>query len=156
VRSLLLRVAAQWIPFDRLAAMSWRSQLIVFSSCSTGAGGPRDGRGLCGVAQAATQAGATSVVASLWPVDDDAANRLMVRYHTILRQRRDNGDALADLREILRSARDEARGEQSPDPARPTSRDGYRSGSLRDAYPEGAVGSQPRPVLAVVCVRRAG
>lgn len=111
-RSSLLLGAADgataWVPFARLAALPWRAQVIVFSGCSTAVGGPRNGLGLYGVAQAAAQAGATTVVASLWPTEDEAARVLMTAFHAALRRRRDRGDTVADLRELLAEARREA------------------------------------------------
>lgn len=106
--SLLLADPAQgparWVPFDALARLPWRAQLIVLSGCSTAVGGPRDGVGLYGVAQAAAEAGATTVLASLWPVEDEAARRLMIALHTELARRRAAGEESVDLRVVLRDA----------------------------------------------------
>ncbi|QTE29606.1 CHAT domain-containing protein [Pengzhenrongella sicca] len=93
-----------WTPFEELAALPWRAQVIVFSGCSTAVGGPRDGVGLYGVAQAAAEAGATTVLASLWPVDDMAARQLMTTLYAALVRRRDAGEETADLRDLLRDA----------------------------------------------------
>lgn len=93
-----------WTPFDELARLPWRAQVIVLSGCSTAVGGPRDGVGLYGVAQAAAEAGATTVLASLWPVADDAASAVMTALHRELAGRRAAGDASVDLRDLLRTA----------------------------------------------------
>jgi len=92
-----------WVPFDQLAKLRWAANLIVFSGCSTAVGGPREGAGLYGVAQAAAEAGATTVIASLWPVNDTAADIFMEAFYTELSARR--GSGLIDLRELMDHAR---------------------------------------------------
>jgi tetratricopeptide (TPR) repeat protein len=92
-----------WVPFAELAALRWRANLIVFSGCSTAVGGPREGAGLYGVAQAAAEAGATTVIASLWPVSDTAADIFMEAFYTELSARRGSGEI--DLRELIDHAR---------------------------------------------------
>ena len=98
----------EWASFDVLAAASWRADLIVFSGCSTAVGGPRDGVGLYGVAQAAAQAGATTVVASLWPVNDQSAARFMTTFYRELTRQRQQQDVV-DLRSVMDVARKELR-----------------------------------------------
>jgi CHAT domain-containing protein/tetratricopeptide (TPR) repeat protein len=92
-----------WIAFSDLAELPWRANLIVFSGCSTAVGGPRDGLGLYGVAQAAAEAGATTVIASLWPVIDSSAAVFMTAFHEELSRRR--GTGVVDLRELMDHAR---------------------------------------------------
>ncbi|MET0455811.1 MAG: CHAT domain-containing tetratricopeptide repeat protein [Mycobacterium sp.] len=92
-----------WAPFADLANLPWRAELIVFSGCSTAVGGPRNGLGLYGVAQAAAEAGATTVLASLWPVDDVATAVFMTAFYQELARRR--GSGLIDLRELMDHAR---------------------------------------------------
>lgn len=92
-----------WVPFAALAALPWRANLIVFSGCSTAVGGPRDGAGLYGVAQAAAEAGATTVIASLWPVSDTAADIFMEAFYAELAARRGSGPI--DLRDLMDHAR---------------------------------------------------
>jgi CHAT domain-containing protein/tetratricopeptide (TPR) repeat protein len=92
-----------WVPFADLAALHWNANLIVFSGCSTAVGGPRHGAGLYGIAQAAAEAGATTVIASLWPVNDTTADIFMEVFYTELSRRRSSG--LIDLRELMDHAR---------------------------------------------------
>lgn len=96
-----------WVPFAELAALRWNANLIVFSGCSTAVGGPRNGLGLYGVAQAAAEAGATTVIASLWPVDDNSAEAFMTAFYSKLSSLR--GSGLIDLRELMDHARTQVR-----------------------------------------------
>jgi len=97
--------STQWVLFDQIAALPWDCNLLVFSGCSTAVGGPRDGSGLYGVAQAAAQAGAATVIASLWPVGDESAATFMTSFYDELARVRDSRAATADLRLVLATAR---------------------------------------------------
>jgi CHAT domain-containing protein len=96
-----------WVPFAELAPLKWNANLIVFSGCSTAVGGPRNGIGLYGVAQAAAEAGATTVIASLWPVDDTSAETFMKAFYTELSRLRGTGPI--DLRQLMDHARTQLR-----------------------------------------------
>jgi CHAT domain-containing protein len=91
-----------WTDLDALTCKPWRVNLVVLSGCSTGLGGLRYGHQLISVAGRILEAGADAVVASLWPVGDDAAHRAMIAFHTALLQARRSG---ADLRCALDVAR---------------------------------------------------
>ena len=69
-----------------------RTRLVVLSSCQTGAERYYDGEGMASLARAFIGAGVPLVVASLWPVDSAATEKLMVRFH---KERRHNSSALA-------------------------------------------------------------
>ncbi len=92
----------EWVPFERLAAQRWRCNLVVLSGCSTGVAGPRVGHELTSVARAALEAGAASVLACLWPVQDAVARIFMGAFHAALARERAKGPV--DLRLLVAEA----------------------------------------------------
>jgi CHAT domain-containing protein len=61
--------------------------LVVLSACRTGLGKDVRGEGLIGLTRGFMYAGASSVVASLWKVDDEATAELMKRFYSNMLQR---------------------------------------------------------------------
>jgi CHAT domain-containing protein/TolA-binding protein len=61
--------------------------LVVLSACRTGLGKDVRGEGLIGLTRGFMYAGASSVVASLWKVDDEATSELMKRFYSNMLQR---------------------------------------------------------------------
>jgi CHAT domain-containing protein len=67
----------------------------VLSACETAAGDFRSGEGILGSQRAFRMAGASTVVMSLWPVDDKATRRFMQRLYTLrLSEGRDTAAAV--------------------------------------------------------------
>jgi CHAT domain-containing protein len=96
-----------WVSFDSLTGFPWTARLVVFSGCSTGVLGFKDGHNLLSVANAALEAGVASVVASLWPVDDEHTRLFMIAFYDALAKARTVGPA--DLRLVLGDARNSLR-----------------------------------------------
>ena len=114
-----------WAPFEALLGEPWHTSLLTLSGCSTAVGGPQDGRGLSGIAHAAAAAGAATVVASLWPVDDASTQVFMAHFYERLAQAR-RVSAEIDLRPIVDHARTVLRQwlDAHDAPSVPQSRDG--------------------------------
>ena len=94
-------VLRAWEVIDQLRL---DADVVVLSSCTSGAGSPVDGEGRVGLARAFQLAGARSVLMSQWEVDDQATADLMLSMHRHLATG-------SDLAEALRLAQDElARG----------------------------------------------
>jgi tetratricopeptide (TPR) repeat protein len=93
----------RWVALSELAALPWRARLVVFSGCGTGVSGSQPDSGLAGVAQAAAESGATSVLASLWPVDDLAAAQFMdAFYHALIGQADRSSTDLLEIMDVAR------------------------------------------------------
>ncbi len=62
-------------------SMKLNADLVVLSACQTGTGKEVKGEGVMGLNTAFLQAGARSVVSTLWQVEDNAANHLMKEFY---------------------------------------------------------------------------
>ncbi len=82
------------------------ADLVVLSACETGLGRHIVGEGYVGFAQAFFQAGARSVLASLWKVDDRATALLMERFYREWRGGATKVDALRTAKKALRESKD--------------------------------------------------
>jgi CHAT domain-containing protein len=60
-----------------------KAELVVLSGCETALGSEDWGQGLVGLAAAFEQAGAQSVLATLWSIDDSAAEMMSEFYRAL-------------------------------------------------------------------------
>ncbi len=87
-------------------------ELVVLSACETGLGRVANGEGIAGLQRAFQIAGAQSVVASLWKVDDQATVELMKQFYTNLWQKKmPTLDALRDAQITMLNQYDSSTGQ---------------------------------------------
>jgi CHAT domain-containing protein len=110
------------------------AELVVLSACETGLGGSAGGEGLLGLQRAFQIAGARSVLASLWKVDDEATRQLMERFYAKLWQKR-----LPPLEALRQAQLDILR--QTPEPTQP------RGPGLVKPVPENTAAGRTHPRL---------
>jgi CHAT domain-containing protein len=98
-----LRLADNWLTLadvERLALP--QAPLVTLSACETGLGDLRRGD-IFGLSQAFMQAGAVSLVVSLWPVPDEATRQLMIHFYHDLVAGKSKAAALRSAQLTLRS-----------------------------------------------------
>ena len=82
-------------------------ELAVLSACDTGLGVQRAGLGVASLQSALHEAGARTVLTSLWKVPDEATGVFMQSFYDALwKQGRSPSDALAEAQRSMRRARD--------------------------------------------------
>jgi CHAT domain-containing protein len=82
-----------------------RAELVVLSACETGRGQRVRGEGIIGMTRALQYAGARSIVATQWKVDDRSAAMLMVAFHRNLRQGLAKDEALRQAMGLVRKSK---------------------------------------------------
>jgi len=70
-----------FLSLQDLYSLRLQANLVVLSGCDTGLGGELRGEGLVGLTHGFLHAGASQVVASLWPIRDRASAELMQRFY---------------------------------------------------------------------------
>jgi CHAT domain-containing protein/Tfp pilus assembly protein PilF len=75
----------------------WGTKLVVLSACDTGVGEVKTGEGVYGLRRSFIEAGAESLIMSLWPVSDTVTRELMINYYKNLKQGMGRGDALRQV-----------------------------------------------------------
>ena len=79
-----IRLSDGWLSLYDLYGMRLRAALVTLSACETGVSDVLAGDELVGLARGFLQAGAASVVVSLWAVNDASTARLMEHFYTHL------------------------------------------------------------------------
>lgn len=79
------------------------TKLVVLAACETARGVVFQGEGVAGLRRAFLVAGAESVVASLWKIDDSVSKLLMTHFYRLLREGRPRSEALTSATTLVRS-----------------------------------------------------
>lgn len=87
-----------WEIFEHLRL---NAELVTLSACETALGKEVSGDGLIGLTQAFLYAGARTVAASLWVVDDAATSHLMQRFYANIRAGQTKDEALQNAQREL-------------------------------------------------------
>jgi len=107
--ALLLAPDAKYngmLTVDKLYSLNLDANLVTLSACETGLSKIANGDDLVGLTRGFLYAGSSSIVASLWKVDDLATSQLMTRFYTELDK--------TNKREALRKAQLETKKEICP------------------------------------------
>jgi CHAT domain-containing protein len=78
---------------NELYSIELNADLVTLSACETGLGKISNGDDIIGLTRGFFYSGTSSVIASLWQVDDDATSYLMVQFYEAL-QTKNKRDAL--------------------------------------------------------------
>ncbi|MBX2876664.1 MAG: CHAT domain-containing protein, partial [Saprospiraceae bacterium] len=93
-----------------ILAQSFPAKLVVLSACETGIGKVLRGEGIMSLARAFSYAGAQSLVTSLWNVNDQSGQELMVEFYRQLETGLPKDEALREAKlAYLQNAPDNAR-----------------------------------------------
>lgn len=76
--------------------MELNADLVILSACNTASGRVLAGEGMMGITRAFFTAGVPTVIASLWNVDDQSTQELMVQFHSRFRKRERPATALRE------------------------------------------------------------
>jgi tetratricopeptide (TPR) repeat protein len=91
------------LQFREILRLPLRADLVTLSACQTALGEMVTGEGMVGLFRAFLYAGSSSVVASLWNVNDEASAELMRHFYRELRRGRPKAEALRQARLALRA-----------------------------------------------------
>src|SRR5439155_4415919 len=84
------------------------TRLVVLSACDTGMGEARAGEGVLGLRRGFIQAGAQSLLLTLWPIDDEKTAGFMLEIYAATGRTGDDARALAEVqRDWLKKLRSE-------------------------------------------------
>jgi CHAT domain-containing protein len=100
-----IRLGASHLSLYDMAHLQLPVELVVLSGCATGLNVVTPGDELMGLVRGLLQAGAQSLVLSLWDVHDDSTKEFMVEFYTELQQGRSRAEAMQTASIRLRERR---------------------------------------------------
>jgi CHAT domain-containing protein len=86
---------------DEIETLAVGAQLVVLAGCSTARGPLSESEGSLSLAVSFLRAGVSTVVASLWDIDDDVTRTLMLRFYQLLQQGKDPTQAMLEAKRTL-------------------------------------------------------
>lgn len=81
-----------------LYPLQLNADMVVLSACETGIGKLQDGEGMISLARGFSYAGASSIITTLWLVDDVASKDLMIEFYSLLIPQKDKATALNEAK----------------------------------------------------------
>ena len=84
------------------------TQLVVLSACQTQVGDASDGDEIIGLNRAFLYAGTPNVIATLWPISDEATAELMKQFYGFLQQDLSTAEALQQAQQVIKANPDYA------------------------------------------------
>jgi CHAT domain-containing protein len=103
-RSRLLLEQGEELPASHLLEQGSDARLAVLASCASARGKTLSGEGVQSLSTALLAGGVPSVVATLWPVDDEVTFELMRHFYNGLERGSGAAEALRDAQEAIREA----------------------------------------------------
>jgi len=79
-------------------ALHLSTPMVVLSSCETAGGFLHSGEGIMSLSRSFLQAGASSVVHTLWPVEDAKSREIMVAYYREIKRGHSKSEALSNVK----------------------------------------------------------
>jgi CHAT domain-containing protein len=100
-----IRLGTSHLSLYDMAHLQLPVELVVLSGCATGLNVVTPGDELMGLVRGLLQAGAQSLVLSLWDVHDDSTKEFMVEFYTQLQQGRSKAESMQTAFISLRDRR---------------------------------------------------
>ena len=77
-----IHLADRWLAVQDIYDLDLHASLVTLSACETGLGQDAGGDDMMGLVRGFLYAGASSLIVSLWTVDDKAMTRLVISFYT--------------------------------------------------------------------------
>ena len=97
-------MASSLLQFADILELKQNADLVILSACDTGLGTLKRAEGIIGLTRAFLHGGASSVVVSLWQVEDQSTALLMQKFHEHLKNGEDKDKALQQAKlDVMKS-----------------------------------------------------